>query len=156
MHIETAAHSGVDSLGRSVTTGKYVVTTHGQRHLVDITEDTDSGSLGFEVKGARYALEELHPAAVLSRLDHLAQLPRPSVVLNLHAALARARAFREELARIERALADELGCQVADGSVLADGIMAAVWDGTGSEVDLLDYAGSLNDGTSGVAAARRV
>lgn len=140
---ELAVHSGLDSLGRAIVPGKYVVITHGQRQLVEMVEDSSTGDLWFVVAGQRYALDELHPGAVLSRLDYLETLPRPSTMLNLHATLARARAFREELARLERGLAMDLGCAVGDGSLLADAILAAVWDGVGSEVDLLDLAGSL-------------
>ncbi len=143
MQTEVYTHSGRDSYQRRIEPGRYVVTMHGAKQLILVEEDPATGALGFRMNDRYYLIEELDPAAVLSRLNNLEELPRPSKQSNIDAVLVRARAFREELARLERQLAMELGCTCGDGSPLWDGISAAVRDGMGTAVDLLDLAGAL-------------
>ncbi len=140
MHTETAVHSGRDSLGRVITPGRHVLSLHGSRSLVDVTED-DCSNLGIQIRDRWYRLDELDPSAVLSRCDRLDGIP--ASLSNIDARLKIAQGYREELARVEKALAYELGCECGDGSPLWEGISAAVRDGLGTAVDLLDLAGGL-------------
>ncbi len=99
MHTETAVHSGRDSLGRVITPGRHVLSLHGSRSLVDVTED-DCSNLGIQIRDRWYRLDELDPSAVLSRCDRLDGIP--ASLSNIDARLKIAQGYREELARVEK------------------------------------------------------
>lgn len=50
---------------------------------------------------------------------------------------------RKKLLEIERSICGMLDCEHGDGSITSDAVQAAVRDGLGSEIELLDLAGKL-------------
>lgn len=139
----TAVHSGRDSLGQLIECGPYVITRGRERKLVEVTADPTTEDLGVWYGYRWVRLDEIAADAVFSRLDNISHLPEGTRLSNIDAQLALARASREALAGVETWLAGELGCACGDGSPLWDGISAAVRDGMGTAVDLLDLAGAL-------------
>ncbi len=136
---EAARHSGRDSLGRSLVDGAmYYATIDGVTRSCRVC--TAFGQIGFRIGDDFVCLSQIEPSVVFSRATRTHDRVQ---MAHVHAALDRARAFREELARLESVLAHELGCDRGDGSPLWDGISAAVRDGMGTAVDLLELSGGL-------------
>ncbi len=141
MHTETIVHSGLDSKCEPIRPGLYCLTVKGDRTVCLVSEDVDTGDLMIAINGRGHRIDELDPGCVLSRMNQLATVPLPGEVIFIERVLSRARRHREALAQLEGALAEHLGCNRGDGSPVWDGISAAVRDGVGSAVDLLDLAG---------------
>lgn len=141
MHTETSVHSGKDSMCRPIVPGLYAVTNKGETVTCLVTEDPDNGELGVVINRTLHLLSDLDPACVLSRMNNLKRAPMLADVTFVDNVLARARRHREALSQLESALSVHLGCDRGDGSPVWDGISAAVRDGLGSAVDLLDLAG---------------
>jgi hypothetical protein len=143
MQTEIAVHSGRDSLGAQLQPGPYVVNLGRDRRVVQLSSDPVTDDLGAWVYDRWVRVDEIDPHVVFSRLNNLSEMPCATRLSKVNAELALARSYREGLAQLESGLASELGCVCGDGSPLWEGISAAVRDGVGTAVDLLDLAGAL-------------
>ena len=145
MQTELAVHSGKDSLQRPLVAGKtYLAKRVGVFLCVETFED-DCGTLwlsGLEPRAVR--IDELDPGTVLSRIDgSTSELTECHAIGQIDKALNLAAHAREHLRVCENELCSVLGCTSGDGSPVWDAISAAVRDGMGTAVDLLDLAGAL-------------
>lgn len=144
MRTEIAVHSGKDSYKRPLVADRdYMVTRPGAKAVRVQTFEDACGDIwisGLEPRAVR--VDELAPDAVLSRVDSDTPLDVRDLE-SVETALHLAAHAREHLAICEAELCKHLGCVMGDGSPVWDGISAAVRDGMGTAVDLLDLAGSL-------------
>lgn len=143
MQTETAIHSGRDSLNRPLTDGRYVLIHGANRELVTVQVDPELDCPIILIRGRPHRMEDMDPGAIFSRLVRSGESPAPSKLRLVEDFLTSARSYREGLGRIESGLAEQLGCQAGDGSEIWDAISAAVRDGLGTAVDLLDLTGAL-------------
>jgi hypothetical protein len=141
MHTETTVHSGLDSMLRPVRPGLYVVANKGDRVVCLVSEDVDTGHLMICIHGRGYMLSEIDPECVLSRMTNLTKAPSHGDVAFIERVLRGAAQHRRALAQAESVLAEHLGVTRGDGTPAWDGISAAVRDGVGTAVDLLDLVG---------------
>lgn len=132
--------------------GSYMLTQPGQRpQAVTVFEDENTTDLWIltRPKGSsepiRQRVDELADDVCFHRVSDAAQfididLTGSGVVEEL---LRNACELRKGLESLERMIGENLGCEIGDGSVLADAVMAAVRDGVGSAIELMDLAGTL-------------
>lgn len=139
-------HRGLDSYGRAIGRGRYLMTRPGSKPVqVQVVEDSISGELSVvsSVDGGERTnqrLEDCAPDVVFSKLVSTASdADRKLEAIRL--ILSGSEECRKDLDAFEAELAAELGCEVGDGSPLADEILAAVRDGRGSPYGLMQTAG---------------
>lgn len=141
MHTETTVHSGQDTMCQPIRPGLYCVAVKGEHKVCMVSEDVDTAELLISIDGRGYAIAELDPECQLTRMNKLTKAPSKGDLVFIERVLRGAARYREGLAQAESVLAEHLGCSRGDGSPAWDGISAAVRDGLGTAVDLLDLVG---------------
>lgn len=141
MHTETTVHSGLDTMLRPLRSGTYTITGQGDISTCLITEDPETGELLVVMHGRGHLVNDLAPDVQLTRLNNLTTAPPLGELKFIENVLRGAARHRRALAQVEAVLAEHLGCERGDGSPVWDGISAAVRDGLGTAVDLLDLVG---------------
>ena len=136
---DQAHHSGKDSLGRSLLTGRrYLLSQPGAKSIrVTITEDESTGDQCFSLEdgSGQQRVEECAIDCTLSLViddGHVSD----SLMTVVASLLAEAHGSRAQLTSIETRLCQQLGCQPGDGSETWDAISSAVRDGLGTAFDL--------------------
>lgn len=136
------AHDGKDTLRRPIEGDRqYVLTRPGCDPVPVTTFEDEHGAIwisGLEERPCR--LDELGVDVSLARINGEIARDKLGMVGDV---LTVASEARQTLAFAESRLSELLGCQRGDGSPLWDGISAAVRDGMGTAVDLLDLSGGL-------------
>lgn len=138
---EIHVHNGLDSMCQPLRPGLYCASLHGDRTVCFVSEDVDTAELLVSMHGQACRIAELDPQCVLTRMNNLKRPPSKGDCMFIEKVLQGAAKHRRALAQAEAVLAEHLGCSCGDGSPVWDGISAAVRDGVGTAVDLLDLVG---------------
>lgn len=142
-------HKCRDCYGRPMEPGTYMLTKSGQRSVrVTVSTDELTGDLGFTASGeggaVQQRVEDCAADVVFSRINSTAgENPEAgeaeAKLTSMYQILQGAEEARRDLDELETELAAVMGCEVGDGSPIADAVMAAVRDGNGTPAQLLQH-----------------
>lgn len=139
-----------DVLGCGLQAGAYVLTQPGSKPAAaTVFEDPLTSDLWLRTQAGNQRVDELapdvllHPMANSESAEAVVDGLGGDVIDQVSAVLRDAADARGTLKHCSVRLGDLLGCVQGDGSDLADAVFAAVYDGTGSAIALVEAAGGL-------------